>query len=62
MTGFCGKSSAVPLSRPVSVEAGLAAMGLREEMSPVQGYQSVPLYHRNGSESTLWDQEKVYMN
>ncbi|XP_062517296.1 uncharacterized protein LOC134192569 isoform X2 [Corticium candelabrum] len=58
MTGFCGKSSAVPLSRPVSVEAGLAAMGLREEMSPVQGYQSVPLYHRNGSESTLWDQEK----
>lgn len=54
------KSPSVPLSRPVSVEAGLAAMSLQRQTSPVQRYQSVPLYHsRGGSQSILWDQEKV---
>ena len=54
------RSPSLPLSRAVSVEAGLAAMGSQQEKSPVSHYESVPLYsHRQGSEPMLWDKEKV---
>lgn len=53
------RSPSLPLSRAVSVEAGLAAMGSQQEKSPVSVYGGVPLYpHRQGSEPILWDKEK----